>query len=132
MPSVVLDGTVNVTCTAEDPSTVALESQASAGLRVLVSGFRGTPLPPVLHDPQLQPDPGLADRGDWRVSCREGEFRFSARGVEHHEALPGFFDPMLAGYALRSRDRVVVRVLLRLLRLPGGAWLMRAWHASRR
>ena len=69
--------------------------------------------------------------GAWRLGCREGEFTFSARSIEYHEALPQLFDPLLAGFALRSRDRAVVRVLLRLLRLPGGAWLMRAWHASR-
>lgn len=131
MQSLVLEGTFNVARAAADPATVAMESPASPGLRVLIRGYRGPPLPPVVHDPRLQSTPDLADRAGWRVSCREGEFEFSARGVEHHQALSGFFDPMLAGFALRSRDRAVVRVLLRLLRLPGGAWLMRVWHASR-
>jgi hypothetical protein len=45
--------------------------------------------------------------------------------------LPGFFDEMLAAHALRSRDKVVVRWLLWLLRLPGGAKLLRSWHARR-
>ena len=34
-------------------------------------------------------------------------------------------------HALRQARTIGWGVLLRLLRLPGGAWLMRAWHASR-
>jgi hypothetical protein len=96
--------------------------------RLICPGFSGDGLPPELHDPQLG---RLDESGGWRLTCREGIFDFRARGFEVHQAMPGFFDGMLAGYALRSRDRAVVRWLLRLLRLPGGARLLRAWHAGR-
>lgn len=54
-----------------------------------------------------------------------------AGGGELLQPLPGLFDEMLSPFAMKPRDRVLVRVLLRLLRLPGGAWLLRTWHASR-
>jgi hypothetical protein len=88
----------------------------------------GDSLPQRIHDPQVE---NLGERGAWRVLCREGRFDLRARGLEVHQGLPGFFDPMLATHALPSGDRSVVRWLLRLLRLPGGAKLLRAWHARR-
>lgn len=126
----VLEGAFTVT-QAGAAATVSLMSKGSPGQQVAVSGYRGPVLPPLIHDPRLQETGEPADGHSWCISCGEGEFRFSARSVEHHEPLPRLFDPLLDGFALRARDRTVVRVLLRLLRLPGGAWLMRAWHASR-
>jgi len=35
-------------------------------------------------------------------------------------------------FALRTSDRIAVRILLWLLRLPGGARLLRRWHVKRR
>ena len=55
-----------------------------------------------------------------------------ARGWEVLESRPGFYDESLAPFALRPRDRSVVGWLLRLLQLPGGSWLLRAWHTRRR
>jgi hypothetical protein len=81
-----------------------------------------------LHDPQLE---AVAGTGRWRLACREGNFEFTSAGLEVQQPLPGLFEPMLAGFALRKRDRRVVRWLLRLLRLPGGARLLSAWHARR-
>ncbi len=85
--------------------------------------------PPTLHDPRLE---RLDQAGRWRLVCREGSFEFSSRGLEVHQSLPGLFDEVLAEYALRRRDRAVVRWLLRLARLPGGARLLRAWQARRK
>jgi hypothetical protein len=96
--------------------------------RLLCFGYDGEAVPSSVHDPRVE---RLAASGDWRLICREGSFDFRARGVEAHQALPTFFDAMLGEYALRSRDKAVVRWLLRLLRLPGGAKLLQAWHARR-
>jgi hypothetical protein len=131
MQELFLEGGFMVIPAAADAATVSLAAEASPGLQVVITGYRGPVLPRRIHDPRLRPTGETTDPGAWRLSCPEGEFAFTARGVEHHQALPGLFDPLLAGFSLRARDRTVVRVLLRLLRLPGGAWLMRAWHASR-
>ena len=102
--------------------------EVTAGPRWILSAHAGDPLPATIHDPRLE---RLGDPGRWRLACREGRFEFTARALEVQEALPGFFDDMLAPYALRSRDRRVVRWLLRLVRLPGGARFLRTWHARR-
>ena len=67
----------------------------------------------------------------WLLLAREGKFEFRASGAEDQASRPGTFDALLSPYALRPRDRRIVGILLRLLRLPGGAWLLRTWHASR-
>ena len=131
MQELFLDGGFTVIQAAADAASVSLVARSSPGLQVVIAGYRGPVLPRQIHAPRLQPIDTTAELRAWRLSCREGEFPFMARGVEHHEALPQLFDPLLAEFSLRPRDRTVVRVLLRLLRLPGGAWLMRAWHASR-
>jgi len=102
--------------------------QNRAAPRWILSGCAGDPLPATIHDPRLE---RLDSPGRWRLACREGSFEFTARAVEVQEALPGLFDEMLAPYALRSRDKRVVRWLLRLVRLPGGARLLRSWQARR-
>ena len=131
MQEPVLEGDFTVIQAAADEARVSLVSVSSPGLQVVITGYRGPALPRLIHAPQFQPTGESSEPRAWRLGCREGEFAFTARAVEHHEALPQLFDPLLAEFSLRSRDRAVVRVLLRLLRLPGGAWLMRAWHASR-
>jgi len=95
---------------------------------LICTGYAGEALPAAIHDPRVERPTGS---GDWRLTCREGVFDFRARGVEVHEAMPELFDGMLADYALRDRERAVVRWLLRLLGLPGGAKLLRAWHGRR-
>jgi hypothetical protein len=102
--------------------------ETRAGPRWIVSAYAGAPLPATIHDPRLE---RLDTPERWRLACREGRFEFTARAVEVQEALPGLFDEMLAPYALRSRDKRVVRWLLRLVRLPGGARLLRTWQARR-
>ena len=118
-----------------------LNARTGAGARVLLptgetraaprwflSGCAGDPLPAAIHDPRLE---SLDSPGRWRLDCLEGSFEFTARAVEVQEALPSLFDEMLAPYALRNRDKRVVRWLLRLVRLPGGARLLRSWQARR-
>lgn len=131
MQELVLEGDFTVIQAVVDTACVSLVSGASPGLQLVITAYRGPALPQLIHDPRLQPAGDSSGPRAWRLGCREGEFAFTARTVEHHEALPRLFDPLLAEFSLRPRDRAVVRVLLRALRLPGGAWLMRAWHASR-
>jgi hypothetical protein len=108
---------------------VILPATAPAGgLRLTLAAYMGEPLPGEIHDPGLE---WLVVPGCWRLTCREGSYEFTATGVEMHRALPGLFDDMLALHALRARDRTIMRCLLRLLGLPGGAGLLRAWHARR-
>jgi hypothetical protein len=115
-----------------DTKAWIVESVAEPPVRLLVTGYRGPVLPAVLHDVEVLREPSPPGARRWRLRALEGEFEFAAGSVERHEPLPGLFDPMLAPHALRPRDRRVVGVLLGLLRLPGGAWLLRSWHAARR
>lgn len=100
--------------------------------RVVLSGYRGAELPESLSDVRLQAEEGDQPPRRWRMSAREGTFEFRANSVEDQASRAGAFDALLSPYALGPRDRRMVRLLLGLLRLPGGAWLLRAWHASRR
>lgn len=92
----------------------------------LVAGAEPAP-PALVHDPRVEP----TGPGSWRLTCREGEFELRAAGLEWLEPRPQLFQELLAGHALRTRDRIVARGLLLLLGLPGGARLLRAWHARR-
>lgn len=112
------------------PLTVPAETRQRASdaiPRLVLTACRGSALPAEVHDPRLEE----AGSGLWRLACREGRFEFHAAGVELLEPRPDLFQALLAGHALRPRDRLVVRSLLGLLRLPGGARLLRAWHARR-
>jgi hypothetical protein len=100
----------------------------AGGLRMTLATYAGEPLPGEIHDPRLE---RLGAPGRWRLICREGSYEFTTDGVEIHRAMPGLFDDLLARHGLRARDRTMVRCLLRLLGLPGGARLLRAWHARR-
>jgi hypothetical protein len=128
MSSIAIGQVSRVTINPRTPGSLVLEPEGGTGLRVFISGYRGDRLPSRLHDARIAP-PG--DAG-WRLSCREGDYGFEARGLEVHEPHPGLFDDLVAGHALGSRDRLMVRCLLRLLRLPGGERLLRTWHARRR
>lgn len=54
-----------------------------------------------------------------------------AHGVDRIEMRPSLFDELHRPFALGTGERVAARCLLALLRLPGGAKLLRAWHARR-
>jgi hypothetical protein len=53
------------------------------------------------------------------------------RVVERIETRPSLFEPLHRPFALGSGDRIAARALLALLRFPGGARLLRLWHAKR-
>lgn len=44
---------------------------------------------------------------------------------------PDLFDELHRPFALGRGERLAARLLLVLLRLPGGAGLLRRWHARR-
>jgi hypothetical protein len=96
---------------------------------LVISGFQGPELPAQVTEPAIEPAPGAA--GGWHLSCAEGEFDFRARAVDRLAAQPALFAPLHRPFALTGADRLAVRILLWLLRLPGGARLLRHWHARR-
>ena len=107
-----------------------LRGQARDAIHWLViSGFQGPELPAQLTDPAIDHAPDAA--GVWHLHCAEGEFQFHARVVERLMTQPALFTPLHRPFTLSGADRLAVRVLLWLLRLPGGARLLRHWHAHR-
>jgi hypothetical protein len=48
-----------------------------------------------------------------------------------HEARPGLYEPLLARFRLSARERLIGRVLVRLVRVPGAVRLLTLWHARR-
>lgn len=53
------------------------------------------------------------------------------QSVDHIELRPSLFSDLHRPFALGAGERLAARCLLALLRLPGGAKLLRAWHARR-
>ena len=94
---------------------------------LVIAGYRGPTLPDLLTKPTLAATG--ADR--WRLSAMEGAFDFGARGVDRIALRPGLYQPMHARFALSRADRVAVRILLRMLRFPGGTRILRWWHLLR-
>lgn len=97
---------------------------------IAASGCHGPPLPETMTNPVLLRQAGAGPRS-CRLDTDQGQFEFESAAIERIEARPGLFSGLHRPYALRTTDRVAVRLLLALLRLPGGAGLLRRWHASR-
>jgi hypothetical protein len=53
------------------------------------------------------------------------------REIERIEMRPSLFAALHRPFSLGAGERLAARALLALLRLPGGARLLRAWHAGR-
>jgi len=111
----------------EGAGRIVLEASGPDQAILVVTGYAGPPLPPDLGEFSLE----QAGPGAWRLTSARKNIAFAAGGVEVLQAQPGLFDGLLAPFALKRRDRRLVGVLLRLLRLPGGAWLLRRWHSGR-
>ena len=113
----------------EGAGRIVLEASGPDQAIVVFTGFAGPPLPPGLGECSLE----QAGPGVWRLtSAGKKTIDFAAGGVEVLQPQPGLFDGLLAPFALKRRDRGLVGLLLRLLRLPGGASLLRRWHSGRR
>lgn len=105
-----------------------LQQDDGDGSRLIVcSGYEGPELPASITGPELAEGSG----GRWSLRCREGSFEFRARTVQRLEERPSLYAPLHRGFALSATDRLAARLLLALLRLPGGARLMRFWHSHR-
>jgi len=125
-------GSYRVVRPADSRRNLVLEPTAGGSApRFVLAACIGASLPGTVHDPHLEPVDTARGGQRWRLACREGEFDLDVRGVEVLESHPQLFDATLASFSLKSRDRLAVRWLLGLLRLPGGARLLRAWHARR-
>lgn len=100
--------------------------------RFVISGYDGPPLPAALADAMIEPrsDAGGA-RDGWCLRSREGVFPFRARAVDVVEERPALYQPLHRSFVLSATDRFALRILLWMLRLPGGARLLRRWHAGR-
>ena len=97
-----------------------------------IAGVQGTVLPAALTDPVFEAL-GDSDRSPQRFRIRsiEGRFEFQAFAVQMIEECPALYAPLHRPFSLSTVDRLAIRILLWLLRLPGGAGLLRRWHAHR-
>ena len=97
-----------------------------------IARYQGPGLPEALTDPivEVVGEPGQVPRS-WRISCAEGRFEFGALAVEMIEECPALYESLHRPFRLSTADRLAMRVLLWLLRVPGGAWLLRRWHVHR-
>lgn len=112
------------------PGRAVFVAADGSAARIDVAGWQGSELPQVLVDPVFEVD--ATEPARWRLRHGGGEAIVeAAAGVSLIEPRPGLLEPLGAPFALKPRERGVARVLLALLRLPGGARLLRAWHARR-
>jgi hypothetical protein len=78
------------------------------------------------------------------ASCRNGRALAAIAAADYHSRMPARAEPdfqlverpdlyteLHRPFALRTGERVAARLLLALLRMPGGARILRAWHARR-
>ncbi len=99
---------------------------------LLIARYQGPQLPATLTGPVIEAvgDARRTPPG-WRLTSAEGRFEFRAQTVEQMDEWPSLYEPLHRSFRLSASDRLAVRVLLWLLRLPGGAALLRRWHAHR-
>lgn len=95
-----------------------------------ISGFRGPPIPDAISNPVLELRNEIGS-DVWRLTSDQGRFDFEASVIEQIETRPTIYAGLHRPFALSLTDRIAVRCLLALLRLPGGAKLLRSWHAKR-
>jgi hypothetical protein len=97
---------------------------------IAAAGYQGPSLPEAMTNPVLHRQEGAGPRS-CRLETDQGRFEFESASFERIEARPMLFAGLHRPFALSAIDRLAVRFLLMLLRLPGGAGLLRRWHASR-
>lgn len=96
---------------------------------LVIARYEGPRLPATLTGPAIEPVGSALQ--SWRLTSVEGRYEFRAQAVEHLDECPSLYEPLHRAFRLSAADRLAVRVLLWLLRLPGGAALLRRWHAHR-
>jgi hypothetical protein len=106
-----------------------LRSEAAEGAQLIViSGFRGPALPERVTRPQILD--AVAGHG-WRLSSAEGVFDFHAHAVDRIDFRASLYEPLHARFVPSVVDRAAMRLLLRALRWPGGARVLRWWQSLR-
>ena len=105
-----------------------LRAQTPGRSEVLVlGGYQGPALPAQVGSPKVEAREG----GGFRIISDQGVLDFDARAIDRIEMRPSLFEALHRPFAHSAGDRLAVRILLALLRLPGGAKLLRLWHARR-
>jgi hypothetical protein len=105
-----------------------LRSEAADDVQLIViSGFSGPALPERVSRPEIHGGAGQA----WRLTTAEGVFEFQARSVDRIDCRAVLYEPLHRRFSISSTERAAVRLLLRALRLPGGARLLRWWQSRR-
>lgn len=100
---------------------------------LVIAGYAGPELPDALTGASVHGNDDAAGPGMvLRIASNEGSFDCRARAVDHLAECPALYESMHRRFALTMTDRLAVRVLLGLLRMPGGARLLRLWHSRRR
>jgi hypothetical protein len=94
---------------------------------LVIAGFRGATLPEAIAGPRVTSQGAAA----WRLEGDGRAIQFEARAVDEIEVRPALYAALHRRFAPGAGDRLAVHVLLALLRLPGGAGLLRRWHARR-
>ena len=94
---------------------------------LVIGGYQGPALPAQIGNPKVEPRAG----GGFRIISEQGVLDFDARTIDRIEMRPALFEALHRPFAVGAGDRLAIRVLLGLLRLPGGAKLLRLWHARR-
>lgn len=120
--------TLQVVERAGPAGRVALRARSGERAELWVFGrYRGSELPATLRQARL------VDRGGnrYRITADEGDFDFEADAVDRIAERAPLFSALHRPFALAAKERLAARALLALLRLPGGARLLRLWHAGR-
>lgn len=95
----------------------------------VLQGYDGPVLPRHLPGAILELDVSWEVRG--RILAAGREYALKAQALDAFRHDPALFQPLHARFALGGRERLVARLLLKVLRWPVGPRLLRAWHARR-
>jgi len=107
---------------------VVLRADAAGGADLWVfGGYEG----PALPDSLGRTKPEQLAEMRYRVVAAGDGFEFRASVADRIAMRPSLFEALHRPFALGFRDRFAARTLLALLRLPGGAKLLRRWHSRR-
>jgi hypothetical protein len=104
---------------------------SGGGTELRLEGVADSALPAVADVLAIVELAGAEGRKRVRLMADGVAFVLAVRGWRVHEAQGRFYQDALAGFGPSAREARTMRWLLRALRLPGGAWLLRAWHARR-
>jgi len=74
----------------------------------------------------------LRGTDDCQLQSSEGHFSGRVSGYQLITQATVLLEPLSRPFQLRPFSRSVALALLKLLRLPGGSTLLRAWHERRR